>query len=364
MKIGILTFHFARNYGAVLQAYGLQEVIKSMGHQACILDYQNAQIIYRNSPFSFQRFVENPLKYFERLVNVYIGYRLSIKKFRNFREKFLNILDLSLSQESGINTDCDILVIGSDQVWNPFITGGPDPVYWCMKKTAARVIAYAASSGDTAALETSAFNNLSEWLENFSAISVREGRLKQFIKKHYERNVNVVVDPTILAGRSVFEKITSKRVIEERYVLIYSVETSPKLLEIARYVSKKRNAKMVAISPQVLSNKLINRDVCYYNANVNEMLSLVKYAECIVALSFHGTVFSLLYEKDFYSVRGKDIGRVEELLNKIGLQNRIVESIGDINADTINFSDINIKLANIRRQSNDWLKEAISLELM
>lgn len=360
MKIGILTFHFARNYGATLQAYGLQEVLKSLGHEVQILDYHNQQIANRKSPFAFKQFLASPFKYIQRLVNVYYGYRISVKQFKDFEKKYLNVTNAELSEKEVIEYDCDYMVVGSDQVWNPIITGGPDPIYWGMHKPKhAKLITYAASSGDTSLFETDAYRDVSKWLSNFSALSVREERLKDYIDKHTDNEVKVVVDPTILAGRSVLEKITAPRVFKEPYILLYHVESSPTLLKIARFLSKKYKAKIISISPQILSNQLRNRDITYYNATIGEMLSLIKHAECVVALSFHGTALSILYDKEFYSVVGKNMGRVESLLGKLGLMDRIVNDTDAIKEKRIDWQEAHKKLRDLQADSMDWLNNSI-----
>lgn len=360
MIIRILTFHNSRNYGAVLQAYGLQEVLKSMGHDVAILDYQNPQLAYRKKPFSFKRFLENPIKYVQRLLNIYIGYKIAVSNFKRFEEHSLNIEGNQLAREEIRDYKCDLLIIGSDQVWSPVITGGPDPVYWGMERPKyARLITYAASSCDTKLLESEDFSSVSKWLDNFSKISVREERLKEYIEARCNKVATVVLDPTLLAGRQYFEEITEKRLIKERYVLLYHVETTPSLLKIARTVASKYGAKLVSISPLIVSERIKNRDINYYQANVYEMLSLIKYAECVVALSFHGTALSVIYEKDFYSVVGGNMARVEALLCRIGLTDRIIKDNSNIPFKSINYNEPRKILHDLQTGSLEWLKCAL-----
>ena len=360
MKIGILTFHYARNFGAVLQAYGLQEVLLSMGHDVQLLDYHNHAIVDRKSPFSFKSFISNPFKYLERLVNVYCGYKRSVKFFKDFENRYLNIYGKNLTRDEVIKYDGDILIVGSDQVWNPIITGGPDSVYWGITQPHnAKLMTYAASSGDVSLFENSQFLDVSKWLSNFSALSVREERLKGYLEKHTDKSIKLVVDPTLLAGREVFEKIAEKRVIDGPYVLLYRVEKSPNLLKIARRISKKYKARIVSISSTVLSEKIKNRDIYYYQANVREMLSLIKYAECVVALSFHGTALSVIFEKEFYSVEGKNMARVEALLSRIGLMDRIVKDIDDIKGHKIDYGAVRESMKALQDDSYNWLVNAL-----
>ena len=357
MKIGILTFHYARNYGATLQAYGLQEVLQSMGHQVQILNYHNPQIAKRKSPFALNQFMANPISYLIRVVNIYPGYKASVRHFKDFEQKHLHVTREFMSRDAVRQFDGDYIIIGSDQVWNPLLTGGPDPVYWGMHKPIhAKLMTYAASSGDVALFQTDEFRDISVWLRNFNALSVREERLKEYVEKYTEKNVKVVVDPTLLAGRDIFERITAKRLFQEPYILLYHVESSPALLKVARYLSKQYHARIISISRQALSERLRNRDIKYCNATVSEMLSLIKYAECVVALSFHGTALSVLYEKDFYSVTGMNMGRVKSFLDKIGLSDRVINDVHDIRNTPINWEKVHTMLEEVQIDSIDWLK--------
>lgn len=361
MKIGILTFHYARNYGATLQAFGLQEVLKTMGHQVQILDYHNPRIAYLKSPFAFKHFITNPLRYLMRVVNIYHGYRTAVMNFKEFERNYLNVTPEEWTKNDVQKFDGDYIIIGSDQVWNPLITGGPDPVYWGMNKPAqAKLLTYAASSGDISLFKSDEFLDVAKWLINFNAISVREERLKEYVETHSGKEAKVVVDPTILAGKSILEKVTAERVIKERYVLLYHVESSPSLLKIARCVSRQYNAKLVSISQLILSERIRHRDIQYYQASVCEMLSLIKYAECVVALSFHGTALSVLFEKDFYSVRGKNMARVESLLSKIGLMDRVIDGVDVIDDKRIDWKQVREKLIDIQNDSLTWLKNSLS----
>lgn len=360
MKVGILTFHYVRNYGATLQAHGLQEVLQSMGHQVQILNYQNPQIAKRKSPFAFRQFVANPISYLLRFINIYPGYRTSVRNFKEFEKKFLNVTHEEWTKDRVQQFDGDYIIIGSDQVWNPLITGAPDPVYWGMSKPRhATMLTYAASSGDVALFDTEEFRDVSSWLQNFDALSVREERLKDYLEKHTDQNVKVVVDPTLLAGREIFERITAKRIFQEPYILLYHVESSPVLLKIARQLSKQYQARIVSISRQALSERLLNRDITYCNATVSEMLSLIKFAECVVALSFHGTVLSLLYEKDFYSVKGNNMARVQSILSKCNLEDRIIGDEQGIMMKHVDYSVVTPILLQLGLDSKRWLESVL-----
>lgn len=360
MKIAILTFHYAYNYGAVLQAYGLQEVLKQLGHQVDIADYRNKAIVNRIHPFSWKAFLRNPLSYVICFLNVYIGYARRVKHFRLFASQRLS-LSSRLSQEALKNADYDVVVIGSDQVWNPRITGGPDAAYWGQQcNPATKVISYAASSGDTAMLQTPEFAEINAWLTRFAAIGVRETRLKDFLAPRTALNVEVVLDPTLLAGREVFEKITPQRIVPEPYVLVYRVEENSRLMRIAREVARLYHARLVVAAPLSIKNALkLRKGEAYANVAVEDLLSLIKYAECVVALSFHGTALAAVYEKNFFSVVGGNMARVETLLKPLNLLGRIVADETQVSNENIDYSAVTPRLEQMRRGSRTFLETAI-----
>lgn len=362
MKIGILTFHHSRNYGAVLQAYGLKEVLCGMGHSVEVIDYRPQSIDDRKSPFAAKRFFANPFRYITLFFNIYPAYRKSVVNFTTFEKDKLCITSNIFKPEYIQSSDYDAIVIGSDQVWSPIITNGPDPVFWgAYKPKRAKLITYGASSCAIKELGTDNFIDVGQWLARFDAISVREQRLKEYVEKHSSQTAEVVVDPTLLAGKDAFECIAAPRVVKEPYILVYRVEKSITLLPIARRVAELYHAKIVCIAAQGITGKLkgwIN-GITYINASVEEMLSLVKHAECVVALSFHGTALSLLFEKDFYSIKGKNMARVEAVLEHCNLNKRIVDSPNIPFVSHIDYSIVKPQLCALQQHSYDWLNNAL-----
>ena len=358
MKIGILTFHHSRNYGAVLQAYGLIQVLIAQGHIVETIDYRNQAISERSSFIK----TNNPLIALLKFINGFWSHYKKIIMFNRFEKKYLNRSSHIFSPSDIEKSDYDCIIIGSDQVWSPIITDGPDKVYWGnYKPKGAFILSYAASSCDINKFDVSLFENISSWVSNFSAISVREQRLKTFIESKTNVEVSVVCDPTILAGRDVFDKITSSRVIRFPYVFLYSVENDENLLLLARKVAKEYNATLVTLGESTISSRIKNYNdgIVRINASVSQMLSLIKYAECVVALSFHGTALSLLFEKDFYSVRGKNMARVEDLLKPCHLMGRIIDTNSIIKINHIDYTYPLTSVEQIRNKSKKWLIKRI-----
>lgn len=358
MKVGILTFHNSRNYGAVLQAYGLKEVLSSKGHQVEVIDYRSPALDDRKTPFTLKHFKANPKKYVLLFFNVYLNHLRKVRNFSAFERSCLNVTEKRYLPIDIQKSDYNLIIVGSDQVWSPVITGGPDPVYWGAYKPAkAKLITYAASSNALSTMETEDFREVNKWLNRFDAISVREERLKDYVEAHSQQKAQVVVDPTLLAGRDVFEKITLPRIIKEPYVLLYTVESTPAINAIVKKVAALHQARIIRTGSNALTRTFhdIQNDVKYKNASVEEMLSLIKYAECVVALSFHGTALSLLYEKDFYSVKGGNMARVETILNKCHLTNRMIDSADEVTKERIDYSGVTVILKEMQYDSMRWL---------
>lgn len=358
MKIGILTFHNSRNYGAVLQAYGLKEVLKNKGHQVEVIDYRSPNIEDKKKPFSLKHFQANPKKFILLFLNVYLNYRRKVKNFSVFELFRLNVTEKRYSPIDIQKSDYDMIIIGSDQVWSPVITGGPDPVYWgAYKPEKAKLITYAASSNALSTMETEDFREVNKWLNRFDAISVREERLKDYVEAHSQHEAQVVVDPTLLAGREVFEKITLPRIIKEPYVLLYTVESTPAINAIVKKVAALHQARIIRTGSNAITRTFhdIQNGVKYKNASVEEMLSLIKYAECVVALSFHGTALSLLFEKDFYSVKGGNMARVESVLSKCNLADRMIDSPDEVTKESIDYTEAIAILKEMQKDSMRWL---------
>lgn len=357
MKIGILTFHNAYNYGAVLQAYALQEVLIGLGNEVEIIDYRNSKIDRFHNYWSLK--CNSFVKVLYRLLFSYAPLKKKERYFYDFLTNYLHLSKMRYNQNC-TPSGYDLYIIGSDQVWNPLITGGIDPYYWGALFKDGKTISYAASSGSMDKLPSEDLRKIQRYLSNFSSVSVREDHLKDFLDSKFSVSSQVVLDPTLLAGRDCFEKICAERLIDEPYVLIYQVESNPRLLEIARVVALKYKAKIVLIGLDTFQNKNKYPDIDVISPNVPDFLSLFKYAECVVALSFHGTAFSLLFEKEFYSVRGGNMARVSSILEPLGLLERIIDTKESIDYSLIDFSEVNCRLKILRDDSKEFLTHSFS----
>lgn len=220
MKIGILTFHYALNFGAVLQAYGLQETLKSMGHDVYVIDYRPDYLINRYKLFNYKWHTNfsvcKNLLFIIRNLIVMPQRLIRKQRFESFQKRFINLYPPKFE-----TNDFDAYVIGSDQVWNPYITGF-DKVYLGLGVAAKskKIVSYAVSVGSVRHLEHVPIEFFSQ-LGSFTAISVREQSLADYINKRlHQTPIAVTIDPVLLAGRTTFEAITEHHVTKDHTVVI------------------------------------------------------------------------------------------------------------------------------------------------
>lgn len=336
MKVGILTFHCADNYGAVLQAYALQEYLKSLGHEAFIINYRPKYLT-----FHYRIFVNSlpdgsvlmKLKYFLR--NVLIA-PIRLKRhlsFASFRKKHLNCLNIDLNEPYN---NLDIFIFGSDQIWNSTITNGLDEIFFgnFVASTNKKLIAYAASAGSTLNINNTQKIFFQEHLSKFYAIGVREKSLLNFLKP---LQCFLTIDPVLLAGQELFNKIAQYN-IKGKYLLLFQLGDNHDVEKIAFQVGRKKKLPIIKINSS--SESLKNRKVIS-SASPELFLSYIKNASYVVTPSFHGTAFSILFKKDFTSVCLSSIEgeRIVNLLQQLGLQNRIATLDSSLfNTESIDYS--------------------------
>lgn len=337
MKIGILTFHCAHNYGAVLQAYALQETIKSFGFQVEIINYQPNYLLEPYKPISLKIIFSGKIRIIiKKIILSIVLYPFRLKRWKMFNIFIEKNFNLSKKCTSDIPSNYDLYIIGSDQIWNNRITRGFDMVYWGFFNTNYRTkkIAYAASFGDIKNIfDEKQF--LEKGLENFDGISLRENDYLEYIKTLSKKNVFKVLDPTFLLNNSIWDIKSIKPEITKQYVLVYQVISSKETLRIASEIAKQINAVVIEIPSSISMSNFRNNIVSPF-----EFLGWIKYASCIVTTSFHGTAFSVIYKKNFYVINLENGSekRSIDFLTSINLSNRIIDKYSSVNFDKIDYS--------------------------
>ena len=350
MRLGILTFHRAHNYGAVLQTYALQQCLQSMGHDVWVIDYRQPQIEIAYRPFRLRTWLSSVIHVRKTAFSYLKGYPLRKKRQKNFVNFVNSYLHLtSPCSKDNIPDDFDVYLIGSDQLWNWACTANIiDPVYTgnIGKNTSGKIVGYAISS-KLAAIDTIGVKGLKETLDKFSAISIREDMVAKVMGCLTGTTPEVCCDPTILTNSSFWDKITNEKYKNRKYVLMYEVR-KPK--GNPKYLLNK--AKELA---EQMGCEVINASRGDYA--VEDWVSLFKYASYVVTTSFHGTVFSLIFHRPFYSIKLKDRGdsRYENLLEAIGAYDFCVDMDFKPVAKKLDYTLINEGIKNYRSGSLKFL---------
>lgn len=364
MKIGILTFHCAHNYGAVLQCYALQETLKQMGHEVEVIDYRPQYLLSPYTILNKDRIIsKNPLKFLKRIICEFLLLAVRLKRYKVFENFIQNNLILSSRvTKYNIPSYYDVYIMGSDQIWNPRITNGFDPVYFGLfsfQKGNRKYIAYAASM-ETKILDDQTKNTYKNILNNFNYISVRETQLASLLQPLTNLKINVVVDPTLLTNTITWDKFVQKPNLNKKYVLVYQVRMSNATLRIANKIAKQINADVIEITANI--NIKFKRNILQCESPEN-FVNLIKYASYIITTSFHGTVFSIIFNKPFYCIKlddGEDT-RSMCLLNSVGLNNRMINKDDNPILSEIDYEVVNNKISNLRNESINFLISSISM---
>ena len=250
MKIGILTFHCAHNYGAVLQCYATQEFLRSKGHDVEIINYRPEYLLRPYRLFDKGNITRGGFKrLLKNIVQELIIFPTRYSRWKVF-QRFIN-KRLSLSKPftelSSVPNTYDAYIIGSDQVWNPNITCGFDEVYFCnfpFSKGDKKYIAYAASM-ESKALSATDSQFYHEHLKNFDEISVREKNLQELLSSFTDVSIHHVLDPTLLISRDVWNRFVAVSIPKEKYVLVYGHHEKTK--NFAKEIAKQLSAKVIVI---------------------------------------------------------------------------------------------------------------------
>lgn len=377
-RVGIITFHCTDNFGAVLQCYALQEYIKKeFGFDVEIIDYNPYVICSKFRVMLDWRELKKRCKTRGIMTTLKndvwkklgtYNYRKRKKmEFDKFRRKYLNLSKNKFYEISTKNAPIyDFYITGSDQIWNPNLTGGLDEAYFLNFAHGNAVkLSYSASIAET--IEERYYKIYRELLKNLDFISVREKAHKGIITDLTDKNVYITLDPTLLLGKNEWMKLVDDNIrIENEYIFLYCLENNESAIQFANQLSEKYKLPIIHYYFGTLKNKLLNAGHCFYFDGPLDFLWYIKNAKFVVTSSFHGTVFSIIFNKSFYtSLCQVDRGtRVIELLSKLGLEDRIIYDGKSKSKpeDSIDFIEPLHNLEVEKNYSKEYLKRAFNIK--
>lgn len=369
MKIGILTWLHNGNYGSILQAYALQKALRNQGYQTENIDYAPSTVkkvenLIKN---------KNSLKLFLEKWDAYCAKKVAgsprelsekQKKFEDFRENYINITRRysSPKEVAAIDGEYDAYICGSDQIWSPVLL---NPVfYFDFLSDTERKIAYACSFG-VSSIKGKKATKITNYLNRFDYISVRESSGCEIVKNLTGKVVPVMPDPTLLLQRTDWDKVSKYNLNLNKYIFCYFLSWNEDYWKYVENVSQQLGYQIVIV-PSVKQTYQVDAKILK-NIGPEEWIGLVKNASYVITDSFHGTVFSIIYNKPFTVLKRfsddnprSQNSRIYTLLEHYNLTNRL-----GINTDIFNlqeYTKVNSQVEYDRRYALEWLNNVLKVE--
>lgn len=368
MKIGILTYHRAENYGALLQAYALMTYLKSLGHEVSFVDYWPTYHSDYFSLFSWQRFKKTSIKG-KLLILIYatiwlLPRYIRKKRLKKFMHEKLGLPTSPLYTNRSCKTDrYDVVFYGSDQIWRKQNLGGVSYDNWYFGSenvVATKKIVYAGSMGiiDTT-VEDDEF--IEEVMNNFNSISVREQDLKLYLQRLGIES-SLVMDPVFLLSKEQWMNVMNKFVGEKgKYILFYNLLNTPESKLFAERLSKEKHLPIREINKKMTFNHIGKRYLM--TVSIEDFLLLINNAEYVVSNSFHGVAMSIIFKKQFYAVgMGGKASRVLSLLNSLDMKELYSATGDNIPNYVVDYKIVADKLSCLRNYSYCYIKESLNNE--
>ncbi len=364
-KIGVLTFQYARNYGAQMQCYALQTYLRQLGYSVEVINYipeQRKPTLPKSIVIWFRTLWNNSeLRVTKKKL------KKQIHEIKEFQSNFV-CLTSSMTVQDLENTefDYDAIIVGSDQIWNP--SQHSKGIYFlnnfCNYKGLR--ISYAPCCASNVYSEENK-ESLSTSLNKFDSISVRNEETKQFIKAIIGKDVPIVCDPTFLVDYSDVLEKTELRV-SGKYILTYVIGSPPKEghnVFLTQLKKKYPDYKIISIVLNKIDKSLRNEsDIVYSDLSPQEWLYLFKNAAFVYTDSFHGLAFSLIFRKQFlaYYVEKMRSSRFIDTASRLGLHDHILDSNMNTNiaVKEVDYASVGSKIDKMIEDSKRYIDRALS----
>ena len=367
MKIGIATFHWSDNYGAVLQAYALQHYLRNMYSDVEIIDYRP----FRNLPWYKRIIAKSPKRLVRKMEHEYK--RL---KFEKFRDKHLICTKNSYSTIQSLKEeihDYDVLITGSDQVWNPtWLSQNEEMIdfyFLSFGTDSTKRYSYAASVGhsDLSTIKPDWQKLFKEKLNDIDKISVREVSSIDLLNSMCGRSdVVSVVDPTLLLSNNHYKSLINRKRKRNNEMMCYMLHGRER--DADNYVEILRKELELNTVYCNATKTGIHKD--YSLPSPENWLKMIHDASYVVTNSFHGVVYCIIFRTSFIAISIGGIistmnSRIRDLLEEIGLSNRFCSPNQKIEISElfkpINWDEVEEKLQPLISESKLYLDRILKL---
>lgn len=367
MKVSIITLHFVKNYGSVLQTYATQEVLKSLGYEAEIVDYWQPRYLDQNildgNLLFAPQWNKNVVTRSVYKMIKYPSHPKMCRVFNDFLKKYINLTPIrytTLRQLQEKPPKADFYMTGSDQVWNTTGNDNINRMYYLDYAPAGKKrIAYAASFGRS---------SLGEWekaetrelLQKYDSIAMRESSGVEIVRECGKKAVNLI-DPTLmLNGVRWSELIEKDRFKDIDYIFVYMLKGTAQSDEYISRVAEKHGLKVIRLGHGY--HEMLKKGNTVVLPPVYEFLSLIKNARCVITNSFHATAFSINFNTPFISImRERANSRINDLLHLLNLEDRRLTDFNDLDLmdKTIDFEQVNRLLDEQKDIALKYLKDSL-----
>lgn len=356
MKIGIVTQPLYNNYGGLLQNYALQQVLKRLGHEVKTIDFVGRTSFTRYLLSICKQLLIAILKRRRPQIRPYVA----IPTFRNpimadFVNNHLDRTRIVHSYNKKIVSEehFEAVITGSDQVWRPIYNSCIEDMFLKFVPDSIKKIAYAASFGvDIWEYNAEQTETCAKYAKRLDAISVREATGVELCKTYLGVNAQHVLDPTILAGSEAYKPLLKEKTEEQDYLFAYILDITPEKLAYVERMAKSKGLKVIIRGADKNST-----------LSVEDWLSMIANSSMVVTDSFHGTVFSILFHKEFYSIVNVVRGgtRFVSLLCPLGLEHRMggVSQLQSLELSPVDWKQVDHILDSQRQDSINFLTNAL-----
>lgn len=364
-KVGILTYHFALNYGAVLQCYALYKALCKQGHDVSVINLVTYKQEENNLRIKKTKGIKNVI--LQIMLFPFLKDRIQKKeKFQDFIKQNINCTVRYTEdnfQKNVSESNYDVIIVGSDQVWNPHIADFTDK-FFLPGEYKARKVGYAISIGTTKKEDILPYK---QCIQDFSDVGLREQSAIKTIDTLYGNELVEVLDPTFLLEESEWHEMTHTYNQRQPYMVCYFLkkENFKRYYRIAKEIANNKKIRIIYINQRYSWRSFYPNTLC--DVGPQEFVSLIRNANYVCTDSFHGTVFSIIFRKNFSTIVDSYNSldrRKQDILSKLGLIERciILDEYTTYSDSEINYEVINKKITLLREESLNFLKNVMSYE--
>lgn len=374
MKVAIMTQPLGKNYGGIMQAYALQKVLKDMGHSPITIDYQSKEpsIIYKKARLAY-RLAKKIIGKRKAPINIESHIKLLTKDNQKFIDKYIaqsEYIDSTGSLKKHFKKNrYDAVIVGSDQTWRPKYSPNIYDFYldFISKDKRIKRIAYASSFGvDDWEYSEEETKKCAKLVKSFDAISVREQSGIELCKNYLCVDSEFTLDPTLLLDKEDYLALIGNRYNdgESEGVFTYFLDKNEDKKKAAEYIANELGSHIYDCQAKRSLGDLSGVHLEDYKMPaVQDWLASFANAEFILTDSFHGMVFSIIFNKPFLVIVNKERGsaRFESLLNEVDLGHRIIYEFSEIYTFTgkikIDYDKVSLRLNSLIYLSYNFLEK-------